>query len=329
MNACFESGYCQFRDFLSQYVADNLKIGIGVSGGPDSILLLHYMYRYINDFPEKNIRLLMIHIVDGHQLVDAELVAYVKHAKALVRDLSSRYSIPLVCYEHTNASLFCETDSIESLCHRIRKEYFVQAIKTYSLDYICLGHNEDDQIEHFFIGLLRKSSLGRIAGMEVTSERYMRPLLFLSKQAIRDILTQGKYSFCDDPCNARTEYLRNSLRSIVIPSLEHIDSRFRGNLLAIMGRIKRQNQYIFNEAASLVSLYGNQFDINFFLGLHEVIQYQVLEIIALQYLKISMSESFYKECIRFLCHKKSIVHRVKKICMYKKKNMIIFETRNS
>lgn len=320
MDYTFEEGYCKFVELLNKMIISSMRIGVAVSGGADSILMLHFAERYRREFPNKIIYFIIIHIIDGHHIIDESLKLYIFKTKALIEELQIRYGSEVVICENNDVSIFYQGLSIEEACHKLRKKYFKQIIVEKKLDKILVAHTEDDQIEHFFIALARKSSVQRLSGMDEATDAYIRPLLYMNKKNIRDVLLQSHLKFYDDPCNERISYLRNNIRRAIVSQLDNVDNRLRKNILAVMRRIKSCDQYIDQVVDHFFINDTMMFDITFFLEQKEVGQYKILEKILLKQFGMLMQESFYFECVRFLKAKKSMSHVVGKIVIKKKKN---------
>ena len=318
----FSEGYEKFATILDSIIVDKIRVGVAISGGADSILLFHFLYRYYQENTSKIAYLIMIHIIDGHQLFDFSLIEFVDSVKSLISNLQIQFKLECVFCENTDISIFSKGESVEGVCHKLRKMYFDKIIKEYSLDKILIGHTEDDQLEHFFIALARRASLERIGGMEMVSDKYIRPLLFMSKDNVRKILIDNELIFYDDPCNKRVEYLRNNIRKNIISILNKIDNRLKKGILESMKRIKLANQYIDNEVERLLfEKYERIYNIDFFLQLNSFLQYKVLEKLCMMKFNFVITKGFHVEIINFLRNKKSIKHVLGKIIVMKRKNI--------
>lgn len=314
----FSDGYLKFSSLLDSIIVTPIRIGIAVSGGADSVLLFYYLHRYAQENHSKIAFFMIIHIIDGHHIIDNELVEFVDSVKSLIFSLRDQFQVECLLCENKDITIFDKGESIELVCHKLRKKYFAKVIKEYNLDKIVIGHTEDDQIEHFFIALARQSSLERISGMKVISDRYIRPLLFMSKDNIRKILLDSKLLFYDDPCNKRIEYLRNNIRKNIVPLLNKVDHRLKNGILEAMHKIQLANQYIHDEVEKLFLLGNNSiYNIDFFLQFNYLLQYKILEKLCMQKFNLVIKKSFYIEFINFLRNKKNNKHIIGKILVTK------------
>jgi tRNA(Ile)-lysidine synthase TilS/MesJ len=240
-------------------------------------------------------------------------------ARDLVIHQSNFYNFKYIIYNNTNIEKFNKKISIETLCHEIRKKYFLESIKEYNLDRILTGHTLTDQLEHFFIGIIRHSSIKRISGMQEDSFIYFRPLLFMHKQNTKLILDQIKQEYVLDPCN-NNNYLRNNLRNKLISMLNKIDDRFENGILSTMKQLY-EFEKIIQQATNNELKKNDIYQIDYFLNLQPIIQQKTIE-------KLLYANNFFKEVslnlceeiIRFLKTKEGGEHKIKTIIIIKKQN---------
>jgi tRNA(Ile)-lysidine synthase len=324
MDYIFQTGYAIFEqkfDFLFKLLNRPLRLGIACSGGPDSLLVLNYICKYKENNSHKIDFLLVIHIVDGHQLVEPILENTTNQARDLVVQQANNFLIEHIIYTNSNTDKFFEKLSIEATCHQIRKDFFRKAKEDFKLDRIITGHTLTDQLEHFFIGIIRNTSLRRISGMKEDSTTYYRPLLFMHKKNTASILDDIKQPYVMDPCNENNNYLRNKLRNTMLPLLNMIDDRFESSIIQLMNQINQRedliDELVLNEY-NKNTIFSN---LSYFLGLHQVIQSKIIEKILyqLQYKKL-VSLSLCSEIIRFLSTKKNQSHSINTIIINKKNN---------
>ncbi len=319
----FQTGYLLFEkhiESLFQKRNTPLRLGIACSGGPDSLLVLHYMQHYRNQHPEKVMVLITIHIIDGHYIIEPLLKETMEEAHQLVQKESDFYGIPLIIRDNRDTSIFYQGKSIETTCHELRKQYFQEIQKEYNLDSILTGHTKTDQLEHFFISIIRRTTLKRISGMEMYTPSYTRPLLFMNKKNTTEILQEIKKQYVDDPCNTNMHYLRNKLRHTLLPILDTLDNRFETSIITVMAELKQQQFFVEKAIQKIIQNIDIE-SVSEFLGQEKRIQYAIIEKKLYQkQTKDSLSISFYEEIIRFMHQKKSRQHKIKNFIIIKNKN---------
>ncbi len=321
MNYTFETGYNFFEkrmNVLFHSISHPLRLGIACSGGPDSILLFYYIFKYKEKHRDKIDFLLLIHIIDGHQLVEDSLNLTMQQARDLVVLLADSFFVKYIIYNNENREKFLQKISIEQLCHKIRKEFFEKAKIDFKLDRILTGHTLNDQLEHFFIGIIRRSSLRRISGMKEDSLFYFRPLLFMHKSNVQVILNDNNKKYVLDPCNYNKQYLRNKLRNDLMPLLNIIDNRFEDSLFNFMDQLINIENFL-DKLVDIEFLKNNIFNIKYFLSLNNVICCKIIEkvLYKINYKKI-VSIAICKEIIRFLATDHGGEHFIDIIVIIKK-----------
>lgn len=319
----FQTGYLIFEKHIESLFQEKntpLRLGIACSGGPDSLLVLHYIAKYKNEHPEKVLHLMIIHIIDGHYIVEPLLKETMQEAYELVQKESDFYGIPLIIKDNRDTSIFYEKKSIETTCHELRKRYFQEIQKMHNLNSILTGHTKTDQLEHFFISIIRRTTLKRISGMDMYTPSYTRPLLFMNKNNTTKILQEINKQYVDDPCNTNMDYLRNKLRNNLLPILDTLDNRFSTSIITIMAELKEQQFFVEKTIQKIIENIDIE-SISDFLAQEKRIQYAIIEKkLHLNKIKSSFSITFYEEIIRFISQKKSKKHKIKNFIIIKDKN---------
>ena len=181
---------------------------VAFSGGEDSSVLLHAM---VNLMEEKKIKLRTIHI--NHNLQENA-----KEVSAHCAQVSKDYAI-----EHFSYEVKIEKSSnIEETCRVLR--YSALSEHSHKNEIILTAHHLDDQIETFFLRVLRGSALKGLSSMDTSTmlnnRRIVRPLLGASKSQIQSYSKLNKISFIDDKSNYDIKFDRNFIRSNIIPKLK-------------------------------------------------------------------------------------------------------------
>jgi tRNA(Ile)-lysidine synthase len=188
---------------------------IGVSGGRDSIALLHSLV----DLGYKN--LIVCHL--DHQLRGRSSAADAR----FVEKLAARYDVDLAI-EATNVRALAKKLSIETAAREARYSFFAKVAKRRKCRTIFLAHHADDLVETFLINLFRGAGSTGLSGMrEVTTRRVddvdltiARPLLGVWRSDIDKYVRKHRLKFREDASNKSLAPLRNRVRRRVIPYLE-------------------------------------------------------------------------------------------------------------
>jgi tRNA(Ile)-lysidine synthase len=174
------------------------RVGVAVSGGADSVVLLHILHRLWNE-------LVVLHV--NHHLRGDESDG----DEAFVRDLAQSLGLEIIV-EHAIPG----AGNLEQEARRTRREFFLRC----RLERVALGHTRSDQAETVLFRLLRGSGLTGLAAMRyVTEEGFIRPLLTTSREEVRRWGKQEGLTWREDSSNANLTFSRNRLRHQTLPEL--------------------------------------------------------------------------------------------------------------
>lgn len=186
------------------------KVGVALSGGADSVALLSLLtaldYRCVALHCNFHLR--------GDESDSDELY---------VRELTARMGVPLeVAQMDVAARRDATGESVEMACRELRYRWFGEMADSLDLQAIAVAHHRDDQIETFFLNLLRGSGVRGLAAMKPRNGLIIRPLLEITRCQIVEYLQGEGLSYVTDSTNVCDEYKRNRLRNRVIPLLNEL-----------------------------------------------------------------------------------------------------------
>ena len=181
---------------------------IAFSGGEDSSVLLHAMVQLMQD---KKIKLRTIHI--NHNLQDNA-----HEVSAHCSQISEDYGI-----KHSSYDVEIDPSSnIEEKC-RVQRYNILQK-HSHRNELILIGHHLNDQIETFFLRMLRGSALKGLSSMNpsttINDRTIIRPLLAITKSEIQAYRKKNKITYIEDASNSDTRFDRNFIRCNIIPELK-------------------------------------------------------------------------------------------------------------
>ena len=205
------------------------KLIVAVSGGADSVALLHLLL----EAGHRN--LVVAHF--NHRLRGKASVG----DAAFVEKLASKLELP---FEGGSADVKGRAKkqklSIETAAREVRYAFFAKAAKKHRTRFVTLAHHADDQVETCLFNFLRGSGIAGISGMKPCTMRTVdgmelklhRPLLSIPKTALLGYLKERKIRFREDASNAVAEASRNKLRLKVIPLIEQLlGPSFKGSIV--------------------------------------------------------------------------------------------------
>lgn len=187
------------------------KIIIGVSGGPDSVALLHAMKKIAG---EMQLLIIAAHLNHGlREEADDE--------QEYVRMICNEWKIPFYARKVEIKKLAREEKrSLEDMGRKVRYEYFNDLLIKTGADSVVTAHHQGDVAETVLLHLLRGAGIKGLRGIMPKNNKIIRPLLFVSKKEILSYLEDNKLLYCVDKSNEDFSYLRNSIRYELIPFLQ-------------------------------------------------------------------------------------------------------------
>jgi len=230
------------------------RVLVAVSGGPDSVALLHVLY---NLQDELGLHLEVAHLEHGIRGEEA------KDDARFVRELAERLNLPVHIKEVSVPRMRSRAGkgNIEALARRERYGFLAEVARQRNLDKIATAHTQDDQAETVLMWLLRgagRKGLGgmaprqpvNFAGAESSNGvTIIRPLLGATKEALLDFLKQNGLEYRLDRSNDDTAFLRNWIRFELLPRLkERLDAGVPSRL-AQMAEVLRDEEMLLNALA--------------------------------------------------------------------------------
>lgn len=211
----------------------NSKIYLGLSGGPDSVALLHILHTL-------GYRCHALHC--NFHLRGAES----DRDEQFCRNLCAQLDTPLqVRHFDTYAYMHEHHLSLEMAARELRYEWWQSLIQpTVSTSspssqpaaLIALGHHQDDSIETLLMNLLRGTGIQGLTGIVPRNEatHVVRPLLCLQRSEILSYLADNQLTYVTDSTNLQNDTLRNQLRNQLLPLMEQILPQARSGILQTM-----------------------------------------------------------------------------------------------
>jgi tRNA(Ile)-lysidine synthase len=132
--------------------------------------------------------------------------------------------------------------SIEMAARDLRYAWFEELRQQLGYDKIAVAHHADDQAETFFINLLRGAGLNGLKGMKPQNGAIIRPLLWASREQIRQYAVESQITWHEDHTNAESVYLRNKIRNQVLPTFDELQSEARQGLYKSLEHLSAENE---------------------------------------------------------------------------------------
>ncbi len=195
------------------------KIILAISAGADSVCLMHILlalgYRFDLAHCNFNLR--------GNESDEDEV---------FIRKLAEEYQLRLYV-KHFDTHRYASENktSIQMAARDLRYDWFHDLLVSEDAKYIAIGHHANDDIETFFINLVRGSGLKGLLGIKAKTDHIVRPLMAASRAEIERYLKKNDISFREDSSNTSLKYLRNKIRHKLMPLLTEMNPSIQDTIL--------------------------------------------------------------------------------------------------
>jgi len=228
-------------------------IVVGVSGGSDSVVLLHILLSLGYDC--------VIAHCNFHLRMDES-----DRDELFVRNLSGKLNIPLYNIDFETSKYADEHKiSIEMAARDLRYAWFYELLEKLDAQAIAVAHHADDSIETMLINLVRGTGLRGLTGIPCRNGKVVRPLLCSTRLEIQDYMIVHDLEHVEDSSNSTLDFQRNKFRNSVLPLLEEINpsvrqtlydslERFEGSMAIYQQAIEKIEQEIVTKEPGLVKI---------------------------------------------------------------------------
>jgi len=210
------------------------KLFLAVSGGVDSVVLLHLLAGLADRFG------LLLHVAHLDHQIRPESSADAD----FVRRLCDNLSLPCVVESCDVAALAsAEGISLEMAGREARRAFLKRQADQVGARLIALAHHRDDQVETFLLRLLRGSGTAGLSAMQVLRGHWWRPLLDCSREQILTYARQNELAWVEDASNSDPAFLRNRIRHQLLPEVAGLNPQFAGRLAGLCLQLQVDQEY--------------------------------------------------------------------------------------
>ena len=241
-----------------------------VSGGRDSVCLLHYL---ANLAPGRGFSVAAAHL--NHKMRPEA-----QPDEDFVRTLCRKLDVPF----YTEAAPVYETAEqwglgVEETGRRLRYDFLQRTADTIGAERIATAHHAQDQAETVLLNLLRGTGPEGLAGIPPVRGRIVRPLLQTSRREIEDYLEEHGLSYVEDSTNQDTHYARNRLRRELWPQLEAINPALTRSIGRTAEILRSENTYLDTLAADYLPQSGTALETARLLSAPEALRPRILRLL--------------------------------------------------
>lgn len=251
------------------------SIVIGVSGGPDSMMLL-YLTAMLRE--KKKLNIICAHV--NHKVRKES-----DEEQKFVEAFCNKYNI---IFELMAIEKYSD-DNFHNQAREKRYHFFEELIEKYHAKYLFTAHHGDDLMETILMRMVRGSTLRGYAGFSkiVSRPNYqmVRPLIHLTKSEIIDYLKENQIPWVEDSSNSKDVYTRNRFRKYIVPKLKEEDNNVHHKFYKFSNLLLEYSNYVDKQTIKEMNkIYQNHsLNITLFQSLDKVIQMNLLNIILEQY----------------------------------------------
>lgn len=217
------------------------RILVGLSGGPDSVVLLHALISLTQDYRLKLYIAHMDHMFRGDES---------RKDREFCEGLAASLSLPVFCEERDIPKIAREKGmSPEEAARFERYDFFFRLARKNSINKIAVGHTKDDQAETILMRLMRGSGISGLSGIRPVKEMggttVIRPLIDIRRKEIEDFIKERGLECRHDSSNDEIIFTRNRVRHELIPYLE---DKFNPNIKEVLvnmaENLRAENEFL-------------------------------------------------------------------------------------
>lgn len=256
---------CKVKNTIKKYslfTQGTETVAVGISGGADSVCLLHILSSLKEEY---GIILKAVHI--NHNIRGGEA----DRDEAFVRQLCKKYGVELLVYSVDVPSLAREKKlSVEECGRLVRYTCFEKA----GCDAVAVAHTLSDSIETFLFNLARGTGAKGLSGIAPKrAPNIIRPLIECTREEIEAYCIENNLSYVTDSTNLCDDYTRNHIRHNLVPAFSKINLDFQNSFSRAMDAVRQQDSFVEECANKLISdgKNGDGYSIGVFRCAHEAV----------------------------------------------------------
>jgi tRNA(Ile)-lysidine synthase len=260
-----------YQFLCNEIKKDNETVIAAISGGPDSMALLHLLIKLRDDC---NIKVICAHVNHNVRIESEEEATTLK-------EYCKQNNIIFEMKKIENYN----DDNFENEARIKRYHFFEELLKKYDAHYLVTAHHGDDLMETILMRMVRGSTFKGYAGFSRVSSRgtykILRPFISVTKDQLINYNQQQHLKYAIDITNESDEHTRNRYRKYVLPFLKSEDPKVHEKFLKFSQTIMEYNEYMDNEIKNIIDTVYNQGVLNLekFVKFNKVMQDRIINYI--------------------------------------------------
>jgi len=220
---------------------ENARILCAVSGGADSMCLLHYLAK------TRPGRVVCAHF--DHNLRGAQSQRDAQFVRETAKALGVEFTLGSGDVKRHSAE---SGKGIEEAAREMRYEFLQSAAREYGCDVVATAHNAEDNAETVIMNIARGTGLKGLCGIPPVRGNIVRPLLCVTRAEIEEYLRENELEHVEDSTNASDDYARNRVRHHVLPVLREQNPAFAENILSMTELVRSDEDFLDSVAQEFI-----------------------------------------------------------------------------
>jgi len=227
------------------------KVIAAVSGGADSVCMLHILNNLKNDL---KFSLCCAHINHGlrGEAADSD--------EAFVKALCVNMGIDFYSKKFDVARLAEENKiTCEEAGRNVRYGFFEEIKTKYGYNKVATAHNKNDNAETVLMRIIRGTGIDGLAGIPyMRNDGVIRPILDISREQVEEYCTENNLEFCTDATNLENDFTRNKVRNMLIPFIEReFNAKISDSLIRLSDSAEEDSKFLKSYTKRLYQRLGN------------------------------------------------------------------------
>ena len=231
-----QSIYQKIKTNLDSLLCNKKSILIALSGGKDSMTLLHLL---LNLKVEYKLNLSIAYINHNLRGKDSD------KEKIFVTEYINKIGLPL--YTFTIKKEYwknLKNESIEMAARKCRYDFFNKIANENNIDYIATAHNFNDKIETFFLNIFRAGGTDTFKSIPMKNKKIIRPLVTITRDEIDEYIIKNSIPFIEDSTNKKNTYKRNKIRNKLLPIFREIHPNYEKSFTHVFSFINEEQKLL-------------------------------------------------------------------------------------
>lgn len=190
-------------------IPKNSVVAVALSGGKDSVCLLHYLSMRKEQL---NITLKALNVEHGIRFEESkkDTEFCINFCKSLGVEIKT-VSVDAIAFSKENKL------SVENGARLLRYNFFNECLEFGYCDYILTAHHKNDNFETVLLNLFRGTGIKGLTGIQKNRDKFIRPMLNTDKSEIEEYISKNNLPFVEDKTNFENDYSRNYIRNVLTP----------------------------------------------------------------------------------------------------------------